>query len=340
MGDNTNVSGDIGFRTTGHAKKRLLKRGLYDMVAAMFGQGQPLPKNHSMTQKWRRYENLARATAPLAEGVTPAGTKLVKTDVTVSLNQYGDVVEISDVVKDTHEDNVFQETFDLCGENVGETLEVVTIAVLKAGTSVFYANNAGSRSAVDSPPLPGDFKRIFRSLKTNKAKTVRRKIKASHLVSTEPVDPCYVVMGHTNLKADLAAMEGWVPVRNYANSDRIMSPAEVGSMDEYRFLLTPLFLPWETSGASGTDYLSGGSNVTVAASCDVYPLIIVAQDAYGIVPLQGMDAVTPYVHNPKPTPSDPLGQRGFVSWKTYYASVILNQNWIARYECAATGLPS
>jgi N4-gp56 family major capsid protein len=339
MGQNYNTSGDISFRTAGYAKKRLLKRGNFDLVAGRFGQGNPLPKNHSMTQKWRRYESLPRAEAPLAEGVTPAGTKLSKTDITCTLQQFGDWVELTDVLHDTHEDPLFKETFDLCGEQLGDTIEVVTIAALKAGSNVFYANNAGSRTSVESPPLRSDFRRIFRSLKTNKAKPIRKMIKASQLISTEPISPSYLVFGHTDLKADLEDMEGYVPLKNYADSGKQVHPAEVGALDEFRFLLTPLFEPWESSGASSETYLAGGSIPSGAASCDVYPMIVVSADSYGIVPLQGMNAVKPAVVNPKPAPGDPLGQRGFVSWKTYYAAVILNSSWVARYEVAATAQP-
>ncbi len=57
------------------------------------------------------------------------------------------------------------------------------------------------------------------------------------------------------------------------------------------------------------------------------------------MPLKGKRAITPMVLNPgTPSKSDPLGQRGFVSWKTYLASVILNENWLARLECAVTDL--
>lgn len=96
-----------------------------------------------------------------------------------------------------------------------------------------------------------------------------------------------------------------------------------------------------TAGASGTTYLSGGVEVSVAAQCDVYPLIFVARDAYGIIPLQGFESVVPYVINPNtPTKSDPLAQLGYVAWKTYQTAAILNQNWVARLEVAATSSPS
>ena len=337
---NFNTAGDIGYRSTGLVKKRLLRRGNYKLVAGKFGQPFNQPKGTTLTAKWRRYDNFPTAEAPLSEGITPAGRKLAKTDVTSTLQQYGDWTELTDIVFDTHEDDVPKETVNLCGDQMGETVEVVTIATLKAGSNVFYANNAGSRSAVNSPPLVGDFKRIERSLAKNKGEMITSMIKATQLISTEPIDPAYVVMGHTDLKADIENMDGFVPRRNYSDSTRALHPSEVGSLGVFRFCLTPLFQSWEAAGVAGTTYLSGGDIVSGATACDVFPLIVVGKDAYGTVRLQGMDAVKPAVVYPKPVVGDELAQRGFVSWKIYYTSVILNSAWLARYEVAATALPS
>ena len=118
-----NTYGDISPRTAGKAKKKLLKRGQHLMVTERFGQVDPQQKNSTKTVKWRRYNSLARATAPLAEGVPPAGRKLTYTDVSATLEQYGDYVNITDVIADTHEDPVLQESMDLCGEQAAETIE-------------------------------------------------------------------------------------------------------------------------------------------------------------------------------------------------------------------------
>ncbi len=342
MGQNFNTAGELTFRGTGLVKKRLLKRGNYKLVAAMFGQPFTQPKHATLTAKWRRYDNFPTAEAPLAEGITPAGRKLAKTDVTKTLEQFGDWAELTDVLFDAHEDDLPMETVDLCGDQMGETIEVVTVATLKSGSNVFYANNAGSRAALNSPPLAGDFKRIERSLATNKAEMLTNRISASQKVSTEGIDPAYVVFGHTDCKADLTAMEGFTPVRNYADSMKMISPTEVGSLGSFRFCLTPLFTPWLAAATTntGTTYLSSGVIPSSAAAPDVYPLIVVAKDSYGVMRMQGLEAVKPAVVRPKPVVGDELGQRGFVSWKTYYAAVLLNSSWLARYEVCATAMPS
>jgi len=340
MGQNFNTAGDIGYRSTGLVKKRLLRRGNYKLVAGKFGQAFTQPKKTTLTGKWRRYDNFPTAEAPLSEGITPAGRKLAKTDVTSTLQQYGDWAELTDIVFDTHEDDVPAETVDLCGDQMGETVEVVTIATLKSGSNAFYANNAGSRSVVNSPCLAGDFKRIERSLAKNKATMISSMIGASQKISTEPVDPAYICMSHTDIKADIEAMDGFIPCKNYADSTKKVHPSEVGSLGVFRFCLTPLFEAWQAAGTAGTTYLSSGDIPSSSVEADVYPMIITGKDAYGVVRLQGLDAVKPAVVRPKPVVGDELGQRGFVSWKIYYTSVILNSSWLARYEVAATATPS
>jgi N4-gp56 family major capsid protein len=75
---------------------------------------------------------------------------------------------------------------------------------------------------------------------------------------------------------------------------------------------------------------------TGSSLADVYPVLYLAKDAYGIVPLKGKDSLAIMVVNPKPAAGDPLGQRGTAGWKTMQNSVILNDAWMVRAEVAAT----
>jgi len=338
---NTNVYGDISPRTAAFAAVQLLERGQHGLITERFGQAKPIPKKSTKTVKFRRYESLPRATAPLAEGIPPAGRKLFSTDVTAALEQYGDSVEITDVIQDTHEDDILKESMDLCGEQAAETLEVIRIAVLKAGTNVFYAGGSvTSRATVLSPPVIGDFHRIYRHFRKYKAQMISKIVKASPMISTAPVEEAFFCMGSTDLDADIRGLAGFIKAAEYSDSNKAL-PHEIGSVNQFRFILTPLFEPWlaASTNATSSTYLSNGISTT--GYPDVYPLIIVAQNAYGIVPLQGQNAVKPTVLNPNvPRGGDPLGQLGWVSWKTMQTSAILNHNWIARLECCATAVPT
>jgi len=338
---NVNTFGDMDMRTAAHAYARLLKRGQYDMVMERVSQTRPMPIGKSKTVKFRRYESLPRAEAPLAEGIPPSGRQLTYTDVSATLEQYGDIVWLTDAIKLFHEDPIFQDTWDNCGQQAAETLEVIRFAVAKSGTNVFYANEVAGRSSVDGPPIRSDFRRIYRSMRRNKARQITKIVSPSQLISTEPVDASYVVIGHTDLDADIRNIDGFIPSKEYSQTGKKITNTEIGAVDQFRVVLSNLLLPWEQVGASGTTYLSGGVKVSVAASADVYPLIVMAEDCFALIPLKGKKAVSVAMVNPGPkTIPDPMGQKGFVSWVTWQTAAILNHLWIARYEVAATASPT
>ena len=333
-----NKYNDISPRTAGFATADLLERGQHLLVTERFGHTDAQGQNKTKTRKWRRYLSFPRATAPMAEGITPAGQQINYEDVEANLDQYGDWVPLTDVIADTHEDPVLKEMMGITGEQAAETIECVRVDVLKGGSNAYYANGVASRSLVTSPATRNDLRKVFRDFQKNKAKMITRIIGATAKVSTEPVSAGFFAMGHTDLLADLKNISGWTPVAQYSDHMKAL-PGEVGAVEEIRFILTPLFEPWSAAGVAGTTYLSGGAKVSGSTACDVYPLIIVGRDAYAIVPLAGKNAVEIGVQNPgKKTDSDPLGQRGFVSWKTWQAAAILNNLWIARLEVAATAL--
>ena len=340
MADELTTYGSMSQRTASYAAARILKTGQDHLVAERFAQAEVLPKKKSKSITFRRYEDLPDADAPLAEGIPPAAVQPTFSDITVSVEQYGGLIRLTDVIVDHHEDPVLNKFMDLCGKQAARARELVTISVLKSGTNVFYANNAASRSAVNSPPLRSDLRRIYRYFRRHKAETISRIVRASAKISTEAVLPAYFVLGSTDLDADIRNMDGFLDAKNYSDSTKAL-PYEIGSVDQFRFILTPLFEPWLAAGASGTTYLSNGDIVSSAAKCDVYPLIVVAADSYAVVRFQGKNAVKPVVVNPhKPSHSNPLGQEGHVGWISKHAAVILNHNWLARLECAATAIPS
>jgi N4-gp56 family major capsid protein len=79
--------------------------------------------------------------------------------------------------------------------------------------------------------------------------------------------------------------------------------------------------------------------VTSGTKVDVYPIVYIAKNAYGTVPLKGAGSLNPVVINPGTiSKSDPLGQRGYVGWKFYYAALILNEAWMSRVEVGVTDL--
>lgn len=322
--------GDISQRTAAYAAKDMLSHAEPILVLSKFGQSKPLPKNKADTVKFRRPIPFPVVTTPLTEGVTPSSRQMQYEDVTAQLKQYGDVVEITDKVHDLSEDPVLKDASTLCGEQAAETVEVLTWSVIQGGTNVFYANGA-SRSVVNTPISLAKQRAITRDLKANRGKKITKMIGASVNVSTEPVDAAYIAFGHTDLEGDIRDMPGFVPTEKYGSMKAL--PYEIGKVEDVRYILTPVLEPILAAGAATLNGMTSDAGVNV----DVYPVVYIAQEAFGCIPLKGKNAITPSVINPDTkTKDDPLGQRGYVGWKTYFEAVILNQKWIARLECGAT----
>lgn len=323
----TTTFGDISPRTAAYAAKQLLKRGLPFLILEKFGQAQSLPANNSKVITFRKYNALPTTPKTLTEGVTPSGTKLTKTDVTATLQQYGDLTTITDVVMDTHEDPVLQEAVGLLGEQSAEMIEKMRFGVLKSGTNVLFGNGA-SRSDVTSTISLSLQRKAVRALKRQNGRQITAIVASTPAFNTEPVAPSFVGLIHPDMESDVRNMTGFVPAEKYGS----MTPweNELGKVEDVRYVTSTVFEPWADAGGDKGSMLS-----TSGTKADVYPVIYIARDAYGIVALKGQYAVTPMVVNPKPSDSDPLAQRGHVAWKAMQTAVILNDLWMARLEVAA-----
>jgi N4-gp56 family major capsid protein len=322
------VYGDISPRTAAYAEKELLKRGLPYLVLEKFGQSKPLPERSSRVIKFRRYSALTNTPVALTEGVTPAGQTLTSTDVTLSLNQYGDKVGITDVILDTHEDPVLDEAITLIGEQAAQMIEIMRFGVLRAGTSVQYANGA-ARAAVNTALSLDVQRRAIRAIKRQNGRPLTKIVRSTASWGTENISPAFIGLIHTDLERDVRDMPGFVPSEKYGS----ITPweNEIGKVEDTRYLSSTIFAPWADAGGAKGTMIS-----TTGTSADVYPVLYLAANAYGLVALKGMFAVTPMVVNPKPSDSDPLAQRGHVGWKSMQGAVILNDAWMARAEVAAT----
>ena len=334
MTDTLTTYGDISPRTAAKTVKGTLKRHLPYLITDRFAQFKPLEKRSGKTMIWRRYLSLSTATTPLMEGVTPSGQKPTYEDIQGSIYQLGDFLELTDVIEDTHEDPVLNEFMDLCMEQARESKEIRNIMMLKAGTNVYYANGS-ARTDVNTFTSAGQLRKIVRALMNNKAKRYTKILAANPNYNTTPVASSFWAMCDTDCVADLKALTGFTQVKDYPDPSKAIE-GEIGACEEIRFVATTLFDAWADGGGAV------GTNISTASvASDVYPIIIIARDAYAVIPLRGKSAYHPYVLNPnKPRGGDPLGQRGSVGWKIWHGGAILNETFLMRVEVACTLNPS
>jgi N4-gp56 family major capsid protein len=324
------VYGDITPRTAAYNAVELLKRAMPYLCLEKFGQAKSLPGNKTQSMKFRRYNSLGLRTTPLTEGVTPSSEKLTATDITATLYQYGGLVEITDIIMDTHEDPVLQEATAVTGEQAAKTVETLRYNVLKACTNVFYANSVAGRTSVVAVISRTDQRKIVRALERQEAQFITSIVKSTPSFNTESILPAYVGVTHVDMTSDIRSLTGFTSVADYGGTKGWET--EIGSCEDCRYIKSTIFTPYEDAGSGTTT----GKISTSGANCDVYPVMYFGKDAYGLIALKGKYAITPIVINPVPSKSDPLGQRGSVSWKTMQTTVILNDAWMAVYEAACS----
>lgn len=239
-----------------------------------------------------------------------------------------DRVTITDVILDTHEDQTLNEAVNLLGEQAAQVIEKMRFGVLKAGTNVLFANGA-ARANVNTAISINLQRRAVRALKRQNARFITSIVRSTPSYGTENVAPGYVALIHPDLEADVRQLTGFVPAEKYGS----MTPweNELGKCEDVRYVSSTIFEPWADAGGAKGAMLS-----TTGTNADVYPVLFVGRDAYAIVALKGMFALTPMVVNPKPSDSDPLAQRGHVGWKAMQTAVILNDSFMIRAEVAAT----
>lgn len=325
--------GDISQRTAYHAVADMLENISPVCVLTKFGQSRPIPKNKSEAVKFRRADVYAAATVPLAEGVTPTAHKQTFTDVSMTLKQFGDVVIITDKVHDLSEDPVLKVAVEESAKQARDTVEQVTYGVVKAGTSVYYSNGA-SRAAVNTAVTLNRLRGVVRYLKRSKAKPFTKIVSSSVNFGSQSCEASYIAVCHTDCEADLRGLSGFTTVADYGSRTTV-SEYEFGGVENIRFVTSPDLDPWEAAGSATLNGMVsvGGANV------DVYPILIFGMDAYGCCPLKGKEAIHPTVINPGTIDkSDPLGQRGYVGWKTWFNAVRLNETWMSRLEVAVTDI--
>ena len=326
----TTYSG-LSQRTNAFAAKEMLAHAEPILCLSKFGMTKPMPKNKANVVKFRRPIPLAVATTPLTEGAPPTAKAMTYEDVTVTLSQYGDIVEITDVVHDLAEDPVLKDSAMMCGEQAAETIETLMWGVLQGGTNVFYANGV-ARNAVNTAITLNKQRAITRALKAERCKKITSMLSSSVKYGTEAVDAAFIAFAHTDLESDIRDLVGFVPTEKYGSMKAL--PYEIGKVEDVRYILTPVLSSIEDAGGVENGMVSAGG-----ANADIYPVIYAGKDAYGHVALKGANAMTPSIINPGTIDkSDPLGQKGIVGWKTYHKSFIANQAWMARLEVGATAI--
>lgn len=345
----------VASRNLIRAEFEMLKHAENIQVIGNFGAQKTQPLNKTDTVVFRRvrpfnttiqanpasgYSETPSITAAnfiTSEGVTPTANTMSYTDVTTTIQQYAVLFKFTSKAAMLYEDDIPGDMSKLTGETLAEVAELVAYGQVKAGSSVVYTNGT-TRAGINTKLSLNSLRRAARAMESNRAMKVTSMIKAGPDFGTAPVEPGYVVFIHTDLSADTRDLTGFTKRVEYGSAIKPVHPREIGACEEFRFVTSPLFAPYLAAGAAvGTT----GMLAQNATNIDVYPVVIIAEDAYGHVSLKGngYTGITPRI-----IPADainhanPSGMFGYVGANFWYSCVRLNENHMVRIECAASDL--
>lgn len=282
---------------------RMLEVAELNTVLNQFGDMHPLPSNSSKTIRFAREEKLAVSASPtqLTEGIPPDAQGITINQIEATIEQYGQVVRLSDLAELTARHNIVERTLYMLGLQSAEIYDQLIFNVLDAATNTYRPNGRAGDTSLLSGDLVGysDLVSLDAVLADNGARPFE---------SGE-----YVFVTPPQVFAGVLRDPDWKASNQFRAPEKIWR-AEAGTLGNFRIVRTnaPAF--------------AATAQATAGFSNKVYSSFALARLAYQITDLQNLRV---YVVAPGGQ-TDPLQQSRKLGWKFSFKSVITNQTWIRR----------
>lgn len=290
----------------------LLMTATPNFVFMNYGERKRIPPRGGKSIEFRRFERIGSSSRTLTEGTPPTETQATISSVAATVSQYGAFSKISDMLELQSFDPIIEEYTKKYAENMAETLDVVTRDIIVAGTTVQYASTAATRTSLGS------------GMYINAAELVEAK-RTLERANAKPIDGKYFTcIVHPDNVKDLYDDSDIVNAFQLAGPRDPKNPMFTGVLGDWmgiRFVQTTLTKVWSSMGLSGAD---------------VYGVMLIGKEAYGITELDSMQAKTVIHPRGSGGHTDPLEQYSTVGWKAAMAAVVLNQDFMVRIECISS----
>jgi len=280
-----------------------------------------------------RNENVSalRAVTPDAnvnetpEGTTPASRAITYEQVTTTFEEFVEIFEHTSRQEELGEVDILKAEKDRIKDLYRRTKEKNAWFQYRAANNVLFNSNAVTAiTGVNGPISVGRLRQTSRFLQNNRAKYLRTMTKGSAFINTTPVEPAYMLLIHTDCKADYRDLPGFVLSPRVGGAKDVL-PEWFGNIEDFMVIASPEFDPELGAGAAiGATGMRGTTNV------DVYTSLAYGVDALGCCELFGLGggdmSMWMYVLD-KADKSDPANQRRKIAIRWYDAPIVLNNNW-------------
>jgi N4-gp56 family major capsid protein len=245
---------------------------------------------------------------PLTEGSAPTARAITMNTVTVSTDQYGDLVNITDLAKVKSPTDIVAIATERVGRTAKEVMDTITRDNIFTGGTAFYQAGDTTRAGLAASDLltGADLIKLRSTMKSNNVPM--------------PSDGFYRLILSINQTYDLlsetTAVTGFAPVSQYTDRVSNIFAGEIGTLHGFRIM--------ESDTAP-----------TFASTTTVYAGLAVGDiKGWGSGELQTFQT---YYTAPGGQ-SDPLHQLEKVGWKVNFGCAPLNNGYYYRVETAATSL--
>lgn len=318
---------------TSYAERLLLMQAMPMLLHPQFGRIGRIEPGNGKTIKFVRINSLPAATTPLDEGVDPNADVWGKTEVTADLAEYGGLVKNSDLKLLTESDFVLNGVVEEQGNQAGLTLDTVCRDVVNGGSSVVRGGNVAARTDIVTAVAKGDIDRGIMQLASGNARRFTGYEFTSAESNTTPIAPAYIAIVHEHLRNDIKTACGadWVPAEKYPSGAQRFE-GELGYYNGVRFVATTNAKVWANGGG---DVAGTGLRSTAGNKVDVYSILMLGREAFGIAQLNAGANVQVILKTPDQAGS--LANRyGSSAWVAKVAYKILNDAFLCRVEAGAT----
>jgi N4-gp56 family major capsid protein len=235
------------------------------------------------------FSDIAAATGTLSETVDVTPTALADSQVTVTLNEYGNAVVTTAKLRGTAFLDVDSAAANIIGYNAGDSMDQVCRDVLAAGSNVAYSGGKSTRVSMAVADVLS-------------ANDVRKQVAALRGANVATFNGSYIGFIHPDVSYDFRSAtdaSAWRTPANYVDPSGIYN-GEIGLFESVRFIETPrakIFTnAFNGAGAAGT----GDSYATLIMGRQALAKAFSTQDGNGAVPKVVRGNVTDYLMRLQP----------------------------------------
>jgi len=288
-----------------------------DVMPGKYGMRVPVDKHRGKTAVWNRLDKATAKTTTTTEGVVENSKKRTIARIEVTLDQYSENWEFSDLQLDHGVEGVFTQTSEHAGETAQLTENRVVYVALQGGANVRYGSGVANRAAVAAAMTTADIEYVISALRKAHARKFSSIATGSEKSNTVPVNSAYLCIVHEDQKAGIEALTGFNIVDKYAASGVMLEPGEFGSYKEMRFIAD-----------TDVPYFAGAG----AAAADVYASVAFGKDSFGLPYVGQKNAVLTVKGLGSAGALDPNDQFATVGFKMLTAAIILQPDHVWSIE--------